>query len=346
MQNNWSRIALKSDVSIKSAMEVLDATGLRIVLIIDENGHLLATVTDGDIRRGLLKGIGLSSPVSEIMNNNPISLSSDLTKGEILDILKHTGVLAVPLVGEDKKVIGLETIDSIDENLDTDACVVLMAGGFGKRLMPLTNALPKPMLPIDGRPIIEHIVENLRLQGFKKFIIAMHYKSEMIQNHFQKKQFSDITLDCIHETEPLGTAGALYLLKEKINTDFIVMNSDLVTKINFRNLLLFHQQHKGIGTICTKDYQFQVPFGVVCSDKMKLSRIIEKPTYSYLVSAGVYCFSSEALKYIKTNEYLDMPTFLQNLVDKKQNINIFPIHEHWMDIGNMSDYQKAQMVNS
>jgi dTDP-glucose pyrophosphorylase len=346
MINNWNRITLNLNSIIKEVMEVLDATGMRIVLIADEKMHLLGTVTDGDIRRGLLRGIDICASVSNIMNKSPISVSPRLMKDEVHDIIRHTGVLAVPIVDDQKKIIGLETIDSLDNDLELDTMVVLMAGGYGKRLMPLTEKLPKPMLPLGDNPIIEYIVENLKIQGFRNFCITTHYKSEIIQQHFHQKKYSDINIDFIVEDEPLGTAGALFHLKNKIDDDFIVMNSDLLLKTNFRNLLSFHRNHGEVGTICTKKYNYEVPYGVVCLENMAVSNIIEKPTYSYLINAGAYCFSNAVFNYFHEKKHMDMPTLLQTILNENKKICAFPIHEYWVDIGNIDDYQKATLNHS
>jgi dTDP-glucose pyrophosphorylase len=342
MISHWNHITLNSNATIKEAMETLNATGVRIVLIADQECHLIATVTDGDIRRGLLRGINLEMSVTNIMNNSPIFVSPGLTKDEVHDILRHTGVLAVPIVDEQKKILGLETIDCIDQDLETETLVVLMAGGFGKRLMPLTENVPKPMLPLGDSPILEHIVENLRMQGFKNFCITTHYKSEIIQQHFDQKKYVDINIDFIIEDEPLGTAGALFLLKNKVNSDFIVMNSDLLLKTNFRNLVAFHQKHKEIATICTKQYNYQVPYGVVCLENMAVSSILEKPTYSHLINAGAYCFNHSVFNYMPEKKYMDMPTLLQNIIKANKKVYAYPIHEYWVDIGTLETLTRAR----
>ncbi len=341
MINNWKKISLNKDASLKDTMQALDASGLRITFIIDAGGRLIGTATDGDIRRGLLKGLSLESNVSLIMNKNPIFVLEDATKQSIHDILHCASVLAVPVVDNNKKVIGLETIDSIEGVSYHDTPVVLMAGGFGKRLHPLTENVPKPMLPLGTKPILEHIIESFKLQGFKNFYITTHYKTEIIQDYLKKNDLG-VNIEYVIEDEPLGTAGSLFLLKDTLNSDFIVMNADLLIKINFQNLLSFHQKHQGIGTVCVKQHSYQVPFGVVSFDAAaKVNEIIEKPLYSHFVNAGIYCFDENILEFCAQKEYMDMPTFLQNIILANKNISAFPIHENWVDIGNMDDYQKV-----
>jgi dTDP-glucose pyrophosphorylase len=341
MKNNWKDITLTKKATIKDAMKVLDI-GLRIVLIVDENNKFVATITDGDIRRGLLRGESLDSAVVKIMNSNPTFILPGLSQHAIHNKLHHHKVLALPVVDENKNIIGFETIDNLDEE-DPDALIVLMAGGFGKRLMPLTENTPKPMLPLVDTPILEHIIDTFIMQGFRNFCITTHYKAEIIKGHLKQDKYANITIDFVTEDEPLGTAGSLFLLSDKVKTNFIVMNSDLLIKTDFKNLLDFHKKHGEIGTVCTKEYTHQVPYGVVCLEDMHISKIVEKPTYSHFINAGVYCFNKNVFDYIREEKYLDMPNLLQKIIQDKKKLSAFPIHEYWLDIGNTKDYKQAQL---
>ncbi len=340
MISDWKNIALYKSASLKDAMKALDDSGLRVIFVIDQSEHLLATVTDGDIRRGLLAGLNLDAPVSLVMKSNPICISSDATKESIQDILRNANVLALPVVDGVNKVIGLETIDTVEDKFCTDTTVVLMAGGFGKRLLPLTDHVPKPMLPLGNRPIIERIVEDFKLQGFKNFCITTHYKAEIIQKHFEKNPLN-VNIEFFNEDEPLGTAGSLFLLKDRIHSDFFVMNADLLVKTNFKNLLAFHKKNNQVATMCVKQHSYQVPFGVVQIEDMGVLNIIEKPLYSHFINSGIYCFNESIFKFCNEKKYMDMPTLLQNLITENKKICAFPIHEHWVDIGCMDDYQKV-----
>jgi dTDP-glucose pyrophosphorylase len=340
MINNWKSISLAKDDNIKEAMQKLDDSGLRITFVIDANDCLIGTVTDGDIRRGLLSGLGFEAPVSRVMKSNPICVLGDATKETIHDILRKASVLAVPVVDDNKKIIGLETIDSVDDGSHTDAAVVLMAGGFGKRLYPLTDNLPKPMLPLGEKPILEHIIEDFKSQGFKNFYITTHYKAEVIREYFNKNHLG-VNIEYIIEDKPLGTAGSLFFLKEKIHSDFFVMNADLLVKTNFKNLLSFHQKHSEIATMCVKQHSYQVPFGVVSLENMGVVEIIEKPLYSHFISSGIYCFNKNIFEFCDQKKHIDMPTLLQNVIASHRKICAFPIHEYWVDVGCMDDYQKV-----
>jgi dTDP-glucose pyrophosphorylase len=342
MINNWKEISLNKDSSIKNAMQALDASGLRITFVIDKYEKLIGTVTDGDIRRGLLKGLSLDDHVSHIMNTTPIFVLENATKQDIHDILHRSSILAIPVVNSDNKIIGLETIDSIEDVSYDDTPIILMAGGFGKRLHPLTENVPKPMLPLGNKPILEHIIESFKLQGFKNFYITTHYKTEVIQEYF-KKNILGVNIEYVVEDEPLGTAGSLYLLKNTLNSNFIVMNADLLIKINFQNLLSFHKTHQEIATVCIKQHSYQVPFGVVSFDgEAKIDKIREKPVFSYFVNTGIYCFSKNIFEFFNKKEYMDMPTLLHGIIRGKKKISAFPIHENWVDIGSMDDYKRVQ----
>ncbi len=341
MINNWSHIILSPASTIKDAMQALNNSGLRITLIVDANNRLIGTITDGDIRRGLLGGLVFETPVSLAMNCNPVSVSMDAPKEAIHDLLRHASVLAVPVVDDDNHIVGLETIDSVDETVHTETPIVLMAGGFGKRLHPLTQDIPKPMLPIGDKPILEHIIEDFKNQGFNNFYITTHYKTKIIQDYFKKNPI-DVNIEYVVEDEPLGTAGALHFLKEKIHSDFLVMNADLLVKTNFKNLLSFHQKHNEIATICVKQHTYQVPYGVVSIDNAHVSHIIEKPSYSHFVNSGIYCLQKSILDFFNEKKYMDMTTLLKNVIVENKKVCAFPIHEYWIDIGSMDDFNNAQ----
>lgn len=339
MIKTWKIIALNSSETIKQAMSKLSSGALRIVLVVDKNDKLVGTITDGDIRRGLLRGLTLEDPIDNVMNINPVFITDDKKDpSRVKRILRSCGVLAAPIVDSNRRVIGLETLDSLDISDKVDTPIVLMAGGFGKRLHPLTEALPKPMLPAGDKPIIECIIDNLSDQGFYKFYITTHYKSEMIEEHFNKERFAHLEIEFVREAKPLGTAGSLYFLKHKIKNDFCVMNADLINNANFRNLLSFHKQQENISTVSVRKHPYQFPFGVIEVSGTKVSSIKEKPTYSFFVNAGIYCFSNKIFNHLTKEEYLDMPDLLDQVMQEGESITAFPLHESWLDIGRHNDY--------
>lgn len=344
MINNWKQVFLNNKANLKDAMKILNDFASRIVIIVEEsNNNLVGTITDGDIRRGLLRGLTLEASVVEVMNTSPVTASFSMNSDTIHNILRQEGILAIPIVDNNKKVVGLETIDSLDINSNSDVSVVLMAGGFGKRLYPLTNNLPKPMLTVGIKPILENIIENFVSQGFRNFYISTFYKSEIIKNHFKDGRHLAANIQYINEEEPLGTAGALWFLKDKIKTPFIVMNGDLLVKINFKHLIDFHLNYNALATMCVRESTYQVPYGVVTMDDVNILKIQEKPTYSYFINAGIYCLNNIVFDFFNKNQYINMPTLFQEIINAGKTVCAFPIHEYWVDIGSMDDYQKATL---
>jgi len=341
MIHNWQDITVTENATLRDAMSILSRFSLRIVLVRDDHGHLIGTITDGDIRRGLLKSLTLNDAVAQIMNRSPLVAFPYQTIDIVHDILRQHSILAIPIIDNERKIIGLETIESTEATSGIDIDVVLMAGGIGKRLLPLTQLTPKPMLPLKGsKPMLESIIEEFVRQGFRRFYISTHYKPEVIRNYFKDGKGFGCTIHYTHEQEPLGTAGALSLLKEKLNNSFIVMNADLSVKINYRNLIEFHQHHNALATMCVRRMEYQVPYGVVELEDLHIRGIQEKPHHAYLINAGIYCFDNEIMGYITHNRYLDMDILFQRIIQDRKKVNAFPIHEDWVDIGRLDDYKK------
>ncbi len=346
MINHWNRITLSSRATIREAMQTLTDAGLRIVLIVDKEDCLIGTVTDGDIRRGLLKGGHLEETIAQIMNKDPVFVPPGLSKSEMHSILLSSGVLALPIVDDHKHILGLEILSEVHKDEKLDVPVLIMAGGFGKRLGDLTKNLPKPMLPLGSKPILEHIVDNFIYHGFKNFFISTHYKAEEIKKFFKDGKDKGVEIEYLDEDTPLGTAGCLYFLKEKVSDIFIVINGDLFVDFDFNLLIDFHRKNNAVVTMCVRKSNFHVPYGVVEIEKMQVKNIIEKPHYSHDVSAGIYCFSSDALKYLTKIQPIDMPDLFQEIIQKNQKVLAFPLHEYWMDIGNSDNLTKVRQEYS
>ncbi len=346
MINNWKNICINKDATLKEAMQNLNEFALRITLVVNDKYHLIGTVTDGDIRRGLLRGLVLEAKVSEVMNTQPLVTSIERSPELIQVILNHNSLLAIPIVNSENIVVGLETIESLDEKHNgANFDVVIMAGGFGKRLHPLTATIPKPMLQLGTKPILGHIIEDFISQGFKKFYISTHYKSEVIKDHFKNGQQLGVNIEYIEEDEPMGTAGVLYFLKDKLRSPFIIMNGDLLVKINFRSLIDFHKNHNALATMCIRQSSYKIPYGVVELEDMNIKTIAEKPLYSYFINAGIYCVNNKIFEFIYKKEYLDMPTLFQKIINSGNLVCAFPVCEYWVDIGCMEEYQKAEIDN-
>lgn len=328
---------------ILNTLEIIDRNARQIALVADESGRLLGTVTDGDIRRGLLKGKALQDPISMIMNSFPTVASPYDSRENILALMKIRQIHQIPIVDEDGKIIQVEVLNDLLRPTKKDNWVVLMAGGLGTRLYPLTHDCPKPLLKVGNKPLLETILQSFIEQGFHKFYISVNYKAEMIQDYFGDGSQWGVTIRYLQEKESLGTAGALSLLPELPKDPFFVMNGDLLTKVNFDQLLDFHKTYQAQATMCVREYDHQIPYGVVTLEKQKLVAMEEKPTQRFFVNAGIYVLSPDALKNIPHNRYLDMPTLFEQLMKEEQQTIAFPIREYWLDIGRMADFERANM---
>ena len=328
--HDWKKTILKSNDTMDDAIRVLNEEALRIVMIVDDQEKLLGTITDGDIRRALTKHLNMSTMLSQIMHLSPISISLDFTNEQILSLMKKKSVLQLPIIDESGKIIGLKTLQNIHEIQTCDNTVFLMAGGYGKRLKPLTNDTPKPLLKVGSKPILEIILSQFIEAGFHKFVISTHYKAQMLKDYFGDGTKWDVSISYVYEVDPLGTAGSLGLIP-KINDDLpiIVMNGDLLTKIDFKTFLNFHSSNLGVASICVREYDLTVPYGVVESSNQSLISIKEKPVYKFFVNAGMYILNQSLLKSLDGKTYLDMPILLENQLKKGLKVNVFPVHEYW-----------------
>ena len=336
-------IMLSPTDSIFQAIKIIDSSSLQIGLIVDDNKTLLGTVTDGDIRRAILKGISLDKAVSCVMNAQPVTVSRGHTKEQLLFLMQDKRLRQIPVINGKGCVVGLETIDDLFSAAYYDNIVVIMAGGLGTRLGELTRNCPKPLINVGGKPLLETIVENFRDDGFSNFFFSVNYKAEMIEKHFGQGEKWNSTIQYLREDKKLGTAGALSLLKGKPDKPIIVMNGDLLTKVNFKQLLDYHIEHKALATMCVREYSFQVPYGVVKIDNGKLQGIEEKPIHHFFVNAGIYVIEPEALKLIPEDTYFDMPSLFDAIAQQGCSSNVFPIREYWLDVGQRDDLERANM---
>jgi len=341
--HDWHQAIIKFTDTILTAVEVLNSESLRIVMVVDENDRLVGTVTDGDIRRGLIKHLSMDTIITEIMFKEPTVALVEDSKKTILDKMKKLDLLQIPIVDNNRKIVGLETIQHLLEKKRYDNPVFLMAGGFGKRLQPLTDNIPKPLLKIGNKPILENILEQFIAAGFHNFYISTHYKAEMVREHFGDGGDWNVTIEYVHEDKPLGTAGSLGLLSKKISRlPILMMNGDLLTKIDFEQLLNFHLEEKGDATMCVREYDFQVPYGVIKADGYRIISIEEKPINKFFINAGVYVLSPSILDMVNGVNYLDMPKLLDKKIESNGQVNMFPVHEYWLDIGQIDQFNKAQ----
>ena len=336
------KIVLNKKDTILKALELLDLYALRIVLVVDEDNHLLGSITDGDIRRGLLKGQDVHASVETIMHITPYSIEEgELTNRQIFEIMRENRYLALPVL-KAGQLVNIITLEDLISRKRKENPVFIMAGGFGNRLRPLTDKCPKPMLPVGGKPLLETIVLSLKEQGFYKFYISTHYLPEIIREHFGNGEKFDVQIQYVHENDPLGTGGALSLLpKEEIKLPFVVINGDVLTNMNFGKLLDFHEKNQSIATMCVREFQYQIPYGVVNSEDNVIQSMTEKPSYFFDINTGIYVISPELLAQVNA-EFIGMPTILEQQIALQQKVTSYPLHEYWLDIGHMEDYNRAQ----
>lgn len=339
--NDWKQILVKPSDSIYRTLEVIDRSALQIALVVDEKGCLIGTVTDGDVRRGILRGLGLDSSVAEIMNKNFSFSHAEDAREKILAIMSNKSLHQLPVIDHNGCLVGIHTIDSLMASTARNNIVFLMAGGLGSRLKPLTANCPKPLLKVGGKPILESIIESFIEQGFKNFYISINYKGEMIEEYFGNGSDLGVQINYIREDKRLGTAGSIKLIPETNSQPIIVMNGDILTKVDFRNLIDFHINQEADATLCIREYQLEVPYGVVLIERNRFRGIEEKPKEKFHINAGLYVINPELINYIPENTYFDMPELFRILAKEDRETAVYPIREYWMDIGHMDDYERA-----
>ncbi|EGQ7930511.1 TPA: CBS domain-containing protein [Vibrio vulnificus] len=341
MSHNWKKILVSPAASIRSVLRTIDQQALKLALVVDEQNKLLGTVSDGDIRRAILRDASLEDSVDLVMNTQPTTADVSMSRDNILSLMERKELHAIPILSNGV-VIGLETLHGLLHKPEYANPVFLMAGGFGTRLKPLTDNCPKPLLKVGERPILETVILSFIRAGFSNFYISTHYLPEMIHEALGDGSRWGVSIQYIHEETPLGTGGALGLLPDSLpDLPVIVMNGDILTKINFEDVLEFHNKNDSKATMCVREFEYQVPFGVIEAQDFKITGIVEKPTYRFHVNAGIYVLNKSLIASVAKGEYLDMPTLFEQQIGR--DIHVFPFHEYWLDIGRMDDYKRAQV---
>lgn len=313
----------------------------QIGLVVDDRRCLLGTVTDGDIRRGLLRGLATSEPVAEIMNRTPRTFRFREPQGDVLAFMRRERVQHVPIVDFAGRVVDLVTVESLLQPKPQDMPVVLMAGGMGLRLRPLTDTVPTPMLEVGGKPILETIVRRLAAAGFANFHISVNYRAEVIQRHFGDGSAFGVSVRYIEENEPLGTAGPLGLLPRDLDKPVLVMNGDVLTKVDPARMVAFHGQNRSGATMGVREHEMQVPYGVVDMENYRIVGLREKPVERYYINAGIYILGPEARALIPAGNASDMPALFEACQAAGVRTLAFPIRDYWVDIGQPDDYRRA-----
>jgi len=340
--NKYKDILLTKNSTIKEALSIIDKGAMRIAIVLDANEKVVGTLSDGDIRRGLLNGLSLDSSIENLYFKEPTLVNINEAKEIIIQKAIRKQIYQIPIVDNDGKLVKIEELSNLLKTNAKNNRIILMAGGLGTRLRPLTEDVPKPLLKIGNKPILETIIENFAKYGFINITISVNYKADMIKEYFGDGSALGVNIDYIEETKRLGTAGALSLIQERPQEPFFVMNADLLTNVNFEHLLDFHLMEHSVATMCVREYDYQVPYGVIETDGSCITSIEEKPIHKFFVNAGIYALSPQVFEYIPKNEFYDMPTLFENIIQDKLKSISFPIHEYWLDIGRMSDFERAQ----
>lgn len=342
-------LLLSPENSIREGMDCINRNRCGIVLLVDNQGHLLGTVTDGDIRRAILAGFALEDNLQTLLDrgaelhrsSEAVTAPASASNKELLALMRKHAVQQIPLLDPSGAVSNLVTMNQLLPAPLEPLRALIMAGGFGTRLRPLTNTIPKPMLPVGDYPLLEHIIKQLHEAGITQISISTHYLSDQIVEYFGSGEKFDVELSYINESEPLGTAGALGLI-EKPTHPLLVMNGDILTKLDFRALLTYHREHEAVATVSVRKYDVSVPYGVVDSDGINVRALVEKPEISLFVNAGVYLLEPEAHDFLKKGERIDMTQLVERVLDAEKNVVAFPVWEQWLDIGKPTDYELAQ----
>lgn len=332
---------MREDATIAQAITNLDQVAIRIVLVVDVAGLLIGTLSDGDIRRGLLKGLDMQSPITNVINLNPFVVPPDLERELVMQLMLANKILQIPVVDAQRKVVGLHLWDTVNAAPVRPNIMVIMAGGIGTRLRPHTENCPKPLLLVAGKPMLEHIIERAKLEGFSRFVLAIHYLGHMIEEHFGNGESLGVQIEYLREQAPLGTAGALGLLHPQPDEAFVVTNGDVITDIRYGELLDFHLRHKAAATMAVRLHEWQHPFGVVQTEGIHIVGFEEKPIVRSYINAGVYALHPEALAALAANERCDMPTLFERLQALTQTTLAYPMHEPWLDVGRPDDLHQA-----
>jgi dTDP-glucose pyrophosphorylase/CBS domain-containing protein len=339
--DNIKKYLLSPDDSVKEAMRVIDEGQIGIAMVVNEDMELLGVVTDSDIRKSILRGVSMEEKIGTIMNRKPVVTSQDSPEGFVFNLMRRSHKAQIPIVDEDFHLRGIATLSSyLSQQTRTNPAVIL-AGGLGMRLRPLTLEKPKPLLTVGEKPILHTMIEELRDHGFRRIFISTNYMAEQIERYFKDGSDFDVNIEYVKEAKRLGTAGPLSLLRDRLAETFLVLNGDLLTKVNYSHLLEYHISKQFDFTVCVAEYHVQVPYGVVHVEDSRVKEFEEKPVKGFFVNAGIYVINPEMLRFVPDNAYFDMPKLMQQIQVSKGEVGCFPIREYWSDIGNLEQFEKS-----
>ena len=338
----WRKAILSNHATIQQAISNLDQVAIKIVLVVNEAGELEGTISDGDIRRGLLKGLDLNSPITNVIHRNALVVPPEIGRELVKQLMVANKIQQIPAVDERRHVVGLHLWDEIATPPVRPNMMVIMAGGMGTRLRPHTENCPKPLLLVAGKPMLEHIIERAKLEGFSHFVLAVHYLGQMIEDHFGNGERLGVQIDYLREQSPLGTAGALGLLNPRPEAAFVVTNGDVITDIRYGELLDFHLRHDAAATMAVRVHEWQHPFGVVQTQGVEIIGFEEKPIARSHINAGVYALDPDTLNALSEDARCDMPTLFERLQAQTKRTVAYPMHEPWLDVGRPDDLATAR----
>ncbi|MDA8855868.1 nucleotidyltransferase family protein [Alphaproteobacteria bacterium] len=339
----WKKALIQNTASTREALEIIDHAAIQIGLVVDCDDVLLGTVTDGDIRRSILRGIDLDAGVIDIMKTSPIVCNECISASLATQLMKANNVNQLPVITDSGKIIGLHTLAANRPNKVPNQ-LLIMAGGFGKRLMPITKTVPKPMIKLAGKPMLEHIIEKAKIEGFYNILISVFYLDEQIRQYFGNGTHLGVNIEYLTEPEPLGTAGALTLINPTSLHDVVVTNGDIISNIPFRKILSYHQLHQAAATMAVHYHEWENPFGVVETNGVDILEVSEKPIQRNKINAGVYVINPKSINKLKRAQTLSMTDFFGSLIDQSERVVAYPLHEQWMDVGRHQDLKKAEKL--
>lgn len=342
MSPSWRNALLSAESTIHDAVRSLVDTGFQIALVVSSEEALIGTVTDGDIRRGLLRGLGLDSRIDDVVNREPFVVPSEVGRDVALQLMQANKIHQLPVIDGARRVVGLHLWDSLIVVQQRSNVMVIMAGGEGTRLRPHTENCPKPLLRVGGKPMLERIIESAHIQQFRRFTIAVRFLGHMIEKYFGDGRQLDVEIDYLREQTPLGTAGAIASLSPRPTEAFLVTNGDVLTDVNYGDLLDFHRRHNAAATMAVRLHEWQHPFGVVHTKGLDIIGFEEKPVARTHVNAGVYVLEPHVLECMTVGEHCDMPTLFTRLQQHGDRIIAYPMHEPWLDVGRVEDLELAR----
>lgn len=344
-----SESTLHSNAVLIDAVRAIEATTKRLAVVLSEDDRVIGTLTDGDIRRSLLKGCTLQTSVMDAMNKEPVTAPINTSDGKLKELLEKNNIRSLPLLDSKQKYVRvlheIELVNGDNESLNetTFSAAIIMAGGEGTRLRPFTENIPKPMVEINGFPLIERQIRRLSKMGIGTIYISVNYLSNIIKDHFCEGEDFGVEIKYLHEDKKLGTAGALSLLPDMSNSGpVLVMNGDILTTSDFIHLYNFHKDHQSAITISAVDYHVEIPYGVIQSDGVEVTALKEKPSQRFFCNAGMYAISSEVLKKIPVDTFWNMTDLIEKCLSDGDAVSVFPVHEYWSDIGTPADLERAR----